>query len=126
VADLEVKGFTVLEKNTVQDGVLLFVTACHAPVTLCFVPSDHAQTPPSTAPPKVNPMNVDRVLVLRFWLEPQEDGAGAWRASVLNPVSRQRRYFTDPEDLSQYLLELDPNWPLEPDEPSQNTPRRKR
>ncbi len=70
-------------------------------------------------------MNADRVLVLRFWLEPQADGAGAWRASVLNPVSRQRRYFTDPEHLSQYLLELDPNWPLEPDEPAQNDPRRK-
>lgn len=60
-----------------------------------------------------------RVFVVRLWLEPQSDGSGAWRASVLNPTSRRRRYFTDPERLSHFLLDIDPNWPFDPDEATQ-------
>jgi hypothetical protein len=61
-------------------------------------------------------MNAERVLVLRLWLEPQVDGVGAWRASVLNPMSGQRRYFTDPEYLTRFLLEIDPTWPIDPED----------
>ena len=58
-----------------------------------------------------------RVFVVRLWLEPRADGSGAWRASVLNPQSQRRRYFTDPEALSHFLQEFDLNWPFDPDEP---------
>jgi hypothetical protein len=57
-------------------------------------------------------MKAERVFVVRLWLEPQLDGSGAWRASVLTPVNGARRYFTEPSRLTQFLL--DPDWPLEP------------
>lgn len=63
-------------------------------------------------------MNSERVFVLRLWLEPQSDGSGAWRGSVLNPTSGRRRYFTNPEQLSGFLLALDLDWPFEADESS--------
>lgn len=58
-----------------------------------------------------------RVFVLRLWREPEGGSVGAWRASLLNPVSRTRHFFSDPDQLRAYLSELDLQWPDEETEP---------
>ena len=54
------------------------------------------------------------VFVLRCWLEPQMGGVDAWRASVYDPRDQQRRYFSDPRELSTFLTDLEPRTTLEP------------
>lgn len=51
-----------------------------------------------------------RVFVLRLWREPAGTDMSAWRASLLNPVTRQRTFFSDPGRLTAFLAELDLNW----------------
>lgn len=46
------------------------------------------------------------VFVVRVWLEPTADGVAPWRASVLNTVTKERRYFADPEELAAFLSSL--------------------
>jgi hypothetical protein len=53
------------------------------------------------------------VYVLRCWLEPLSSGAGAWRASLYDPNSRERVFFSDPTELSHYLTDLEPVAALE-------------
>lgn len=65
-------------------------------------------------PSAVNPQS--RMFVLRLWLEPGEQEPGGWRASLLNPVSHQRLYFSDPARLGEFLAGLDLHWPEEPQE----------
>jgi len=48
------------------------------------------------------------VFVLRCWLEPLSSGADEWRASVYDPRNQQRRYFSDPRELSIFLTDLEP------------------
>lgn len=43
------------------------------------------------------------VFVVRVWLEPEDGGEGPWRASVLDTVTRERHYFTDPAALTAFL-----------------------
>lgn len=57
------------------------------------------------------------MFVLRLWREPEGGSVGAWRASLLNPVSRTRHFFSDPDQLRAYLSELDLQWPDEETEP---------
>lgn len=55
-----------------------------------------------------------RMYVLRMWHEPTAGpGEGVWRASLLNPRDRRRRYFSDLTRLAAYLEALDPAWPDE-------------
>ena len=48
------------------------------------------------------------VFVLRCWLEPQMGGLDEWRASVFDPRNQERRYFSDPTDLTEFLTDLEP------------------
>ena len=52
------------------------------------------------------------VYVVRVWLEPFESGGGAWRASATDTVSKEKHYFAQPAELSNFLLAL--NLPVEP------------
>ena len=42
-------------------------------------------------------------------------GADEWRASVYDPRNQQRRYFSDPRELSTFLTDLEPRTMLEPE-----------
>lgn len=46
---------------------------------------------------------LSRVYVVRIWLEPTQGGEGVWRASVTETRTQERRYFTNPEELKQFL-----------------------
>ncbi|MCL6569295.1 MAG: hypothetical protein K6T35_10570 [Meiothermus silvanus] len=41
--------------------------------------------------------------LVRIWLEPTQGGEGVWRASVTETRTQERRYFTNPEELKQFL-----------------------
>lgn len=57
-----------------------------------------------------------RMYVLRLWHEPTAGPeTGIWRASLLNPLNRKRRYFSDLAKLAAYLTVFDPVWPEEED-----------
>lgn len=47
------------------------------------------------------------VYVVRVWLEPTGDGLGMWRASVTDTTTKEKSYFDDAAQLSQFLLQLD-------------------
>ncbi|ADH64799.1 hypothetical protein Mesil_2960 [Allomeiothermus silvanus DSM 9946] len=49
---------------------------------------------------------LSRVYVVRIWLEPTQGGEGVWRASVTETRTQERRYFTNPEELKQFLERL--------------------
>jgi hypothetical protein len=55
------------------------------------------------------------VFVLRCWLEPQLNGAGAWRASLYDPNSRERVFFSDPDALTDFFRQHSPDTLLESD-----------
>ena len=50
--------------------------------------------------------HTDRLLLLRFWREPQSHGGppATWRCSLEEPRSGQRRGFASVFDLAGYLL----------------------
>jgi len=52
------------------------------------------------------------IFIVRIWLEPNQDGPGRWRASVLDPGTHERQYFSRPNELAQFWLEASPLWPL--------------
>lgn len=56
-----------------------------------------------------------QIYVLRLWHEPEAGQGETWRASLLNPLSQQRRYFSSAVALTMYLAALDPAWPEEDD-----------
>ena len=50
-------------------------------------------------------------------------GTDEWRASVYDPRNQQRRYFSDPHDLSEFLTDLEPRTALDRDFDSPPTQR---
>jgi hypothetical protein len=48
------------------------------------------------------------VFVVRIWLEPDGADATAWRASVTDTTTKEKRYFTEPVALSRFLLAMRP------------------
>lgn len=47
------------------------------------------------------------IYIVRVWTEPSPSGPGAWRASVLDTSSQERRYFSTPQDLARFLQEVE-------------------
>lgn len=41
--------------------------------------------------------------IVRVWLEPTLEGAGVWRASATDTVSKERHHFAKPEELMRFL-----------------------
>lgn len=75
---------------------------------------DYESFPGAAASSKTVP---GHLYVLHLWNEPVE-GAGpaeTWRASLLNPVGRWRRYFSSVATLTAFLSALDPAWPQDDD-----------
>ncbi|MER3556056.1 MAG: hypothetical protein C4331_17405 [Meiothermus sp.] len=48
-----------------------------------------------------------QLYVLRVWKEPGLDEPEGWRASLLNTVTQEKRYFASPQTLLRYLLETE-------------------
>lgn len=46
------------------------------------------------------------VFVVRIWLESAGLGESAWRASVTDTFTKEKRYFAEPAALSGFLLGL--------------------
>lgn len=50
-----------------------------------------------------------QLYVLRVWKEPGLDEPEGWRASLLDTLTQEKRYFASPQTLLRYLLEMNPN-----------------
>lgn len=46
------------------------------------------------------------VYVVRIWLEPTEDGAGSWRASLTDVATHERHAFSSPQALGAFVQAL--------------------
>lgn len=59
------------------------------------------------------PGPVSQGFVLRFWGERAGAGCWAWRASVTDLASQEKRAFSHPEQLEAYFRGLGVGWPGE-------------